>query len=243
MSARRSKLPGWIWPVVALLIVFSFLLLAVVFLARSTRSPVPRLSIIPDMDNQPRYEAQDADPLRAGQHAMRPPVEGTLAQGQLAEDAHLNQGIVDGEWATRFPLTVTEELMARGRERFQIYCAPCHGLGGYGDGMINLRAEELREGTWVPPLSYHTDEVRARPVGHLFNTITGGIRTMPAYGPQIEVKDRWAIIAYLRALQRSQYATLKDVPEDIRRDLETSTKAELNEIETGGAPENPGEMP
>jgi mono/diheme cytochrome c family protein len=97
-------------------------------------------------------------------------------------------------------------LLQRGADRYQIYCAPCHGLAGYGDGIVALRADRLMEGTWVPPTSVHDATVLARPVGHLFNSITNGIRTMPAYGSQIPVDDRWAIVAYVRAMQRGRHA-------------------------------------
>ena len=117
------------------------------------------------------------------------------------------------------PISVTMQLMERGRERFDVFCAPCHGLAGAGDGMVAKRAEELQEGTWTPPASFHSELVRGRTDGHLFNTITNGIRNMPAYAPQIPVEDRWAIVAYVRALQRSQGAPLEDVPADVRAQL------------------------
>jgi hypothetical protein len=92
-------------------------------------------------------------------------------------------------------------------------------LAGYGDGMVAKRADELMEATWVPPSSFHTELVRSRPVGHLYNTITNGIRNMPAYGPQIPEHDRWAIVAYVRALQLSQNADVSDVPAELRSSL------------------------
>jgi mono/diheme cytochrome c family protein len=117
------------------------------------------------------------------------------------------------------PLAVDLGVLQRGRERYDIYCAPCHGLAGYGDGSVAKRAEALQEGTWTPPTSFHTELIRQRPDGHIFNTISNGIRNMPAYGPQIPVADRWAIVAYVRALQRSQNATVDDVPPEIRAQL------------------------
>jgi mono/diheme cytochrome c family protein len=114
---------------------------------------------------------------------------------------------------------VTEKLVRRGKERFAIFCAPCHGLDGYGDGPVAKRAQALQEGTWVPPSSYHTDLVRQRPVGFIFNAITHGIRNMPAYGAQIPVADRWAIVSYVRALELSQDATVNDVPAELRDQL------------------------
>jgi len=150
---------------------------------------------------------------------MRPDPPGTVARGELDEDDAIYRGKRGDEWITTIPVPVTGALLARGRQRFDIYCSPCHGLAGYGDGMVAKRAEALQEGTWTPPSSFHTDLVRSRPVGHIFNTITHGIRNMPAYGPQIPVADRWAIVSYVRALQRSQNATVADVPPDLRAQL------------------------
>jgi mono/diheme cytochrome c family protein len=110
-------------------------------------------------------------------------------------------------------------VMKRGQERFGIYCTPCHGMAGAGDGIVNARAERLQEGTWIPPSDLSSDVVRGRPAGHLFNTITNGIRNMPAYGSQIPEDDRWAIVAYVRALQRSQHTSIGDVPPELRGTL------------------------
>ncbi|MCX7016444.1 MAG: cytochrome c [Candidatus Sumerlaeota bacterium] len=183
--------------------------------ARVTTSPRTRIHPILDMDHQAKYLEQQTNPFFRDGRAARPPVPGTVARGQVYADDHLYRGRVGGEWATTFPFPIDEPKMARGQQRFTIYCAPCHGLAGYGDGIIAARADQLQEPGWVPPASYHTDLVRQRPVGHIFNTITNGVRTMPAYGPQIPAEDRWAIVAYVRALQRSQNATAKDVPPEM----------------------------
>jgi mono/diheme cytochrome c family protein len=193
--------------------------LALVARARVSKNAEPRIHLIPDMDHQPKLRAQQLNPLFADRREMRRPVGGTVARGELALDDHYYRGQVEGQWAEDFPLPVTGELMHRGQERFNIYCAPCHGLDGGGRGPVAVRADELQEGTWVPPLSFHEQQVLDRPVGHIFNTITRGIRTMPAYGGQIPVGDRWAIVAYVRALQRSQHASLDDVPADLRESL------------------------
>jgi mono/diheme cytochrome c family protein len=116
-------------------------------------------------------------------------------------------------------VAVSEALMRRGQERWEVFCTPCHGSAGYGDGPVARRADRLQEGTWTPPSSLHTDLVRSRPAGYLFNTVTNGVRNMPAYGSQIPVHDRWAIVAYMRALQRSQNATVADVPVELRQQL------------------------
>ncbi len=200
----------------ALIVVFvaGMIPLALIVKARVSTTTKPRVQVIPDMDSQPKYKAQVANPMFADGRAMRRPVDGTVPRGDLRADDWFYRGRKDGDWAATFPVSVTPELMRRGQERFRIYCSPCHGLSGMGDGMVARRADKLQEGTWVPPSSYHTDVVRGRPVGHIFNTITNGIRTMPPYGPQVPPADRRAIVAYVRALQRSQDARIQDVPAD-----------------------------
>jgi mono/diheme cytochrome c family protein len=217
------RVPRWILMAVLVSVVLSWIPLALIMRARNVTSPNPRIHIIQDMDNQPRFKAQQRNPLFADRRGMRPAVEGAVARGRLNEDLVLHRGITDGadpaSWVAEIPISVTLPVLQRGRECYGIYCSPCHGLGGYGDGMIAKRAEALQEGTWTPPSSFHTELVRSRAAGHLYNTITHGIRNMPAYGSQIDVEDRWAIVAYLRALQRSQAATVDDVPEDLRASL------------------------
>ena len=213
------KLPRWLLYTVAILVVLSWVPLALIMRARVTSSSQPRIHIVPDMDNQPKYKAQSRNPVFADRRAMRPPVTGTVARGATLGDPALASGKVGEDWVEIIPIEVDRGLLERGRERYDVYCSPCHGLAGFGDGMVAERADELLEGTWTPPTSFHTDLLRERPAGHLFNTISNGIRNMPAYGPQIPVEDRWAIVAYVRALQRSQNATVDDVPPDIRAQL------------------------
>ncbi len=110
---------------------------------------------------------------------------------------------------------MTEATMERGKERFGIYCAPCHGLSGHGDGMVSRHADKLMEGSWVTPSNFHDDRARGLAVGDIFNTISHGVRNMPAYGPQVEVADRWAIVMYVRALQMSQNAPKGAVPAEV----------------------------
>jgi len=213
------KLPRWLLYTVAILVVLSWVPLALIMRARVTTSSQPRIHIVPDMDNQPKYKAQSRNPVFADRRAMRPPVAGTVARGATLGNPALASGKVGEDWVEIIPIEVDRDLLERGRERYDVYCSPCHGLVGFGDGMVAKRADELLEGTWTPPTSFHTDLLRERPAGHLFNTISNGIRNMPAYGPQIPVEDRWAIVAYVRALQRSQNATVDDVPPDIRAQL------------------------
>jgi mono/diheme cytochrome c family protein len=115
-------------------------------------------------------------------------------------------------WVSEIPLPVTEALMRRGQRQYNIFCAPCHGLAGQGDGLVARRAQELQQGTWIPPTSLHSEAVRNQPVGQLFHVISNGVRKMPPYAAQISVPDRWAIVLYLRALQRTQNARPEDLP-------------------------------
>jgi mono/diheme cytochrome c family protein len=204
------------------LTVIALLPAAMISRARTSKSPTPRINLIPDMDYQPKYLPQSENRLFADGRAMRPRMEGTIARGQLQEDDHLHRGRIGDQGAASIPLPVTKAVMERGRERFDIHCAVCHGAAGFGDGMVAKRADELAQlgkASWTPPTSLHEEIVRQRPDGHIFNTITNGIRNMPAYGSQVSVEDRWAIVAYVRALQRSQNASVADVPEDVRPTL------------------------
>jgi mono/diheme cytochrome c family protein len=213
------KLPRWLLFAVAILVVLSWVPLALIMRARVTTSPQPRIHIVPDMDNQPKYKAQSRNMMFADRRAMRPPVAGAVARGATLGNPALTSGKIGEDWVEAIPVEIDHTGLLRGRERYDIYCSPCHGLAGFGDGMVAKRADELLEGTWTPPTSFHTDLLRERAAGHLFNTISNGIRNMPAYGPQIPVEDRWAIVAYVRTLQRSQNATVDDVPPEIRAQL------------------------
>ncbi len=212
-------MPRWLVYAGILMAALSLVPLALIARARVSTSPLPRIQPIRDMARQPKFKAQAANPMFADGRAMRPAVPGTVAHGELhAEVAYWTGRTAEG-WVTAFPVEVTDRLVRRGEERYDIYCSPCHGLSGFGDGPVAKRADALQEGTWTPPSSYHTALVRSRPVGFLFNTITNGIRNMPAYGSQVPVADRWAIVAYVRALQVSQDARAADVPPELRRQL------------------------
>ena len=207
-------MPRWLVPAVILLSAVSIALFAFAYRDRTSKTTLTRLDPVPDMDSQGKFRAQAPNPAFEDGRAMRPAVPGTLAVEHYSGNDHFSKGIANGGWATTFPVKVDMQLMERGKERFEIYCAPCHGLSGDGDGMNARRATELAEGTWVPPTDYHTQRIREMPVGQVFHTVSFGVRKMAPYGPQIPPADRWAIIAYIRALQRSRNATLDDVPED-----------------------------
>lgn len=205
-------MPAWTKNLLTILGLLGLIPLLLIFNARVSTSTEPRIHLIHDMDHQDKFRAQEGNPLFADGRAMRLPVAGTVARGELALDDHLERGLVGGKWATSLPAELAREpgLLLRGRERYQVFCAPCHGDSGHGDGMVHQRAEQLkrmrRPGmTWTPPTTYHDQALRDRPDGYLFHVIGNGIRNMPPYGSQVPVRDRWAIVAYLRALQRSQF--------------------------------------
>lgn len=152
-----------------------------------------------DMHNQPRYEPLEMSDLFADKRSARPVIEGTVARGQLKDDTYFYTGKVNNQPGNVFPMPVTEKVLARGRERFNVFCTPCHSHVGDGNGMI------VQRGLRRPP-SFHIDRLRAAPAGHYFDVMTNGFGAMPDYAAQISVEDRWAIIAYIRALQLSQNA-------------------------------------
>ena len=160
-----------------------------------------------DMHDQPKYTAYKPSDFFADQRSARPLVEGTIAQGHLNEDELLYTGRVGGQPATMFPFAVDDALMRRGRERYDIFCSPCHGLTGEGDGMV------VQRGYRRPP-SFHVDRLRQAPPGHVYDVMTNGFGAMPDYAAQIPVRDRWAIAAYMRALQLSQNATVAELSPD-----------------------------
>lgn len=122
-------------------------------------------------------------------------------------------------WVKTAPIPVTLETLKRGEERYNIYCSVCHGLAGDGDGLVTLRAMELQQGTWIKPVSYHTENVRNQPIGKLFNSVTHGVRKMSPMGDVVTVQDRWAILLYMRALQKTRTGDSADVPADVLPEL------------------------
>jgi mono/diheme cytochrome c family protein len=167
-----------------------------------------------DMHDQPKYESFEASTFFPDGRASRPMVPGTVARGQLREDTHLYEGKVAGKPAGTFPFPIDLKTIERGQQRYNIYCSPCHDQVGNGDGMVVRRG--LR-----PPPSYHIDRLRQASPGYLYDVISNGFGAMQDYAAQIPVRDRWAIVAYVRALQLSQNATLADVPEVERQNLRT----------------------
>jgi mono/diheme cytochrome c family protein len=166
------------------------------------------------MDTQEKYKPQSQSMFFTDEATMRPPVPGTVARGFLKTDKPYYTGrYEDSSFVQTNPVALTMEIMNRGEERFNIYCAPCHSKLGDGKGIVT------KYNYPIPPTSFHQDRIRQMPDGQLFEIISQGIRNMPSYRHQIPVKDRWAIIHYIRALQRSQHATLSDIPANQRSQL------------------------
>jgi hypothetical protein len=166
-----------------------------------------------DMHDQPKYIPLRPSDFFADGRSARPLSEGTVARGYLDANVLLYTGKgPDGKPSNEFPMPVTKELLLRGQQRFNIYCSPCHDRTGNGNGMI------VRRGYRHPP-TYHSDRLRQQPNGYFFDVITRGFGAMPDYAVQVQPEDRWAIVAYIRALQLSQQASINDVPAADRSQL------------------------
>jgi hypothetical protein len=164
------------------------------------------------MAEQPRYDPLESSEFFADGQSARSPVENTVARGELRDDEHFYAGQSAGKPAATFPFPITLQVLQRGRERYGIFCSPCHGLTGSGDGMIPRRG-------FTHAGNFHTQRLREAPPGYFFQVITQGFAAMPNYRSQIPPGDRWAIIAYVRALQLSHNATIDDVPPEQRSQL------------------------
>jgi hypothetical protein len=159
-----------------------------------------------DMQVQPRVNPLAKSDFFPDQRSARPPVEGTVARGQLHEDAYFYTGKIGNSPGDYLPFPVTREVLDRGRERYNIFCAPCHSRVGDGNGFVPSR------GFARTPPSFHIPRLQKAPAGYFYDVITEGFGTMPDYASQIPARDRWNIVAYVRALQLSQNATMADVP-------------------------------
>lgn len=166
-----------------------------------------------DMHDAPRYEAFEASTTFADGRASRNLPVGTVARGWLREDEAIYTGKVNGQFVDAFPFAISHDDLARGQQRFNVYCTPCHGRLGDGNGMVVQRG--LRQAA-----SYHQDRLRQEKVGYFFDVITNGFGAMQGYAEQVPVRDRWLIAAYVRALQLSQNASVADVPADKRAELD-----------------------
>jgi len=224
----------------------AFILVAVVTIAllgfQGEHRQATAIEFFGDMKRQDKVKFQKPSAFFADGRGARPPVDGTIPMGYdipghpiqnsgasmddidsplgdfSAGTDYLNTGKMGDLWGTGLPLPVTAELVQRGRKEFTINCAVCHGATGQGNGITSKYG-------LLGIANYHQDKYRQMADGQIFNTITHGFNTMMAYGDKVTVKDRWAIIAYIRALQKSQNARIEDVPEDQRAELENEGKA------------------
>lgn len=172
-----------------------------------------------DMQDQPKYKPLRESLFFADGRSSRPTPAGTVARDELNATDEFHSGSSDQGFLQSFPTPVTISFLHRGRDRYDIFCSPCHSRTGDGDGMIH------RRGFWIPP-SLHTDRLRTVPPGYLFQVVNNGFGAMPGYKEQIvEVKDRWAIVAYIRALQLSRNGSVADVPESVSQELQRQGSA------------------
>jgi mono/diheme cytochrome c family protein len=182
-----------------------------------------------DMHQAPRFDPLEQNEMFADHRAARPLVEGTVPRGFLREDKAFYSGkLPDGTLMTTLPVKIDKALLLRGQDRFDVFCSPCHGRTGDGNGMVVQRG-------FKQPTSYHTDRLRAQPVGYFYDVMTNGFGTMQDYSAQVSPQDRWAIAAYIRALQLSRHAAVADVPADARGALDAGTAPPAGAAHAPGA--------
>jgi len=183
---------------------------------RGDKSRRPPIEVFPDMDRQPKLRPETDTPFIGWEDGLssRKPVEGTVARGSSFIEDEFSTGLQPGttNYVKLAPIKITERVMARGQQRFNIYCMPCHGQVGNGKGITTKFG-------MAGVANLHDARIVTMPDGEIFNTITHGKNLMGAYGSNIDIEDRWAVIAYVRAIQRSQLATVEDVPEFARKNL------------------------
>jgi mono/diheme cytochrome c family protein len=173
--------------------------------SRHQTSEKPPVHLQQNMMNQPKVKPQAESRYFADGLAMLEPVEGTVARGWLRQDSAYFFGKLDGKPVKKAPVSLTLERLQRGRQRFDIYCSPCHGRVGDGKSIMVMKG-------MLPPPSFHEQRLIDAEDGYLYDVITNGLRNMPPYKYQVPVDDRWAIIGYVRALQRSHRATIDEIP-------------------------------
>jgi mono/diheme cytochrome c family protein len=242
IDTSKAALPIWFHGVAAILTCASFIPLALAFKGRFATSEKPQYHVWPDMDFQRKRKTQTAWEGFPDGRTMRLPVEGTVATGELRDDFELYHGVTQGsavpasikydvaafgeaagadrpEWLSGFPaaVVVDEAFLERGRARYGIYCAVCHGNQGNGVGAVAVRADKLDAAKWgwVAPKALHSDNAKAYANGELFHIASNGISTMSGYAAQVPAKDRWAIVAYIRAIQATQALDPSAAPTDV----------------------------
>jgi cytochrome c5 len=206
---------------------------------RGTNFSRPPIEIFPDMDHQPKFQPQHPSTFYSDGRSARSPIEGTVpigyslpgrflqagarnaafeAGGFVNANTYLQTGRMGEVYGDGIPVEITEALLDRGQERYNINCGICHGKTGEGNGVVQ------KIGAWATVANLQDDRIRQQPDGQIYNTITHGKNTMGAYGPNIAIEDRWAIVAYIRALQKSQRVQLADLPPEKQKELQQPAK-------------------
>jgi mono/diheme cytochrome c family protein len=218
--ARRT-MPRWITAFIVSSTAFALIPFAIAAKARNSSSTEGHIHIFPDMDFQPKYKSDTACDQFPDNRCNRGEIVGTVARGSLKDDDALYRGLENGQWTTGFPkqLEINEVFVRRGQGRYNIYCAPCHGYDGRGLGPVPARLLTVGSSWSVRNLVDPAATPAKMPNGQLFNTISNGFNTMGGYSHQITHVDRWAIVAYVRALQRATNATIEDVKPDKRNSM------------------------
>jgi len=190
---------------------------------RGTQSDAPPIHPNLNMDFQEKFQAQTYNPLFENKASMRRPPTGTVARGQLRDSVELYRGRTqEGEYVERVPIAVNREVLERGQDKYNTFCSPCHGKSGAGNGVI-MRGDY----GYAIAQSYHSERLRNVADGYIYDVITNGYNNMPPYSHQIPVRDRWAIVTYIRALQRSQHARPENLPESVVARLEEETGTQI----------------
>jgi len=185
------------------------------------------------MSNQPKYDPLEPSAFFQDGMSARPRIAGTVARGELSTNPFFDTGKVNGAIADGYPMAITIDVINRGHQRYDIYCSECHGRTGDGNGMIPARG-------YRRPPSFHTATLRTATTGHFFDVMTNGFGAMPPYKSMVPPADRWAIVAYIRALQLSQHATMDDVPLTERAKLDAPAPGGAPAASAGAAPQQHG---
>ena len=217
-DSTPSELPRWILLGALLIVLAGLIPAAIVLNMRASFSDLPRWHVFFDMDFQPKKKPQQTTTIFKDGRTMRPQVPGTISRGQLDQQDPFYLGY-DPLKVKTTSIEANEENIKLGKAKYEIYCSACHGYSGFGDGLVSKRAASLAQDTWTPPSSLHLDRIQKQPVGQIFHTISKGQGKMASYASSITPQERWSIVLYVRALQRSRNANIEDVPVDQRGSL------------------------
>lgn len=233
LDLKLPKPPFWLVAGFIIFVILTWIPLALIARARVTKSDQPRVHLFLDMDQQVKKGPQQTSAVFSDNRAMRGRVPGTIPRGELNADDHYYRGYrattgEDGSASTEFidgfpeQVTVDRDFIKRGQRQYNNFCYPCHGKAGYGNGPVHQRTQSIQgktETTWIPPTSLQMQTLRQRSDGYLFFVIGNGVRNMPGYGSQIDVKDRWSIVAYIRAIQLAEHYPYDQLNDEQKQQL------------------------